>query len=62
MLGVLLQQITLQKLPLGIGTTVLSTAPVMRCWSPRSEKDRLGWQGLTASLLAVSGVALAVLS
>lgn len=61
-LGVLLQQITLQKLPLGIATTVLSTAPVMALLVARSEKDRLGWQGLTASLLAVSGVALAVLS
>lgn len=61
-LGVLLQQITLQKLPLGIATTVLSTAPVMALLVARSEKDRLGWQGLAASLLAVSGVALAVLS
>ena len=57
-----LQQIALQQLPLGIATTVLSTAPVMALLVARAEQDRLGWQGLMASLLAVSGVALAVLS
>lgn len=61
-LGILLQQIALQQLPLGIATTVLSTAPVMALLVARAERDRLGWQGLMASLLAVSGVALAVLS
>ncbi len=61
-LGILLQQIALQKLPLGIATTVLSTAPVMAILVARAEQDRLGWKGLMASLLAVSGVALAVLS
>ena len=61
-LGILLQQIALQQLPLGIATTVLSTAPVMALLVAGAEQDRLGWQGLMASLLAVSGVALAVLS
>ena len=48
-LGILLQQIALQQLPLGIATTVLSTAPVMALLVARAEKDRLGWQGLMAS-------------
>ena len=60
-LGVLLQQITLQKLPLDCDHRVEHSAGHGAAGA-RSEKDRLGWQGLTASLLAVSGVALAVLS
>ena len=60
--AIVLQQVVLQQLPLGIGVTVLSTAPVMALLVARAEKDHLGWQGLTASLLAASGVALSVLS
>ena len=61
-LGIVLQQVALQNLPLGIATTVLSTAPVMALLVARAEKDRLQWQGLMASLLAVTGVAVAMLS
>ena len=61
-LGILLQQVVLQRLPLGIGITVLSTAPVMALLVARAEGDRLKPSVLFASTLAVTGVGLAVLS
>ena len=61
-LGILLQQVVLQTLPLGIGITVLSTAPVMALLVARAEGDRLKPSVLFASTLAVTGVGLAVLS
>ena len=61
-LGILLQQVVLQTLPLGIGITVLSTAPVMALLVARAEGDQLKPSVLFASTLAVTGVGLAVLS
>ena len=61
-LGILLQQVVLQRLPLGIGITVLSTAPVMALLVAPSEGDHLKPSVLLASVLAVTGVGLAVLS
>ena len=61
-LGILLQQVVLQSLPLGIGITVLSTAPVMALLVARAEGDHLKPSVLLASALAVAGVGLAVLS
>ena len=61
-LGILLQQVALQRLPLGIGITVLSTAPVMALLVARAEGDQLKPSVLLASTLAVTGVGLAVLS
>ena len=52
----------LQKLPLGIGITVLSTAPVMALLVARAEGDQLKPSVLLASTMAVTGVGLAVLS
>ena len=61
-LGILLQQVVLQKLPLGIGITVLSTAPVMALLVAHAEGDQLKPSVLLASTMAVTGVGLAVLS
>ena len=61
-LGILLQQVALQRLPLGIGITVLSTAPVMALLVARCEGDQLQPSVILASALAVTGVGLAVLS
>jgi drug/metabolite transporter (DMT)-like permease len=61
-LGILLQQVVLQRLPLGLGVTLLSTAPVMALLVAGAEGDHPRLGGVLASLLAVSGVALAVLS
>jgi len=61
-LGILLQQVVLQRLPLGIGITVLSTAPVMALLVAPAEGDHLKPSVLLASALAVTGVGLAVLS
>ena len=59
-LGILLQQVVLQQLPLGVGITVLSTAPVMALLVARAEGDHPLAAGWLASALAVVGVALAV--
>lgn len=59
-LGILLQQVVLQQLPLGVGITVLSTAPVMALLVARAEGDHPLAAGWLASALAVAGVALAV--
>ena len=59
-LGILLQQVVLQQLPLGVGITVLSTAPVMALLVARAEGDHPRASGWLASALAVAGVALAV--
>lgn len=61
-LGILLQQVVLQRLPLGVGVTLLGTSPVMALLVSRLEGDHPRSAGVIASLLAVSGVALAVLS
>ena len=57
-----LQQVVLKQLPLGIGITVLSTAPVMALLVAAPEGDHPRAAGVCASLLAVSGIALAVLA
>lgn len=59
-LGILLQQVVLQRLPLGVGITVLSTAPVMALLVAQAEGDHPRTAGWLASALAVAGVALAV--
>ena len=61
-LGILLQQTALQQLPLAVAITLLSTAPVMALLVAKSEGDKPQVAGFTASLLAVGGVALAVLN
>jgi drug/metabolite transporter, DME family len=61
-LGILLQQVVLQRLPLGLGVTLLSTAPVMALLVAGAEGDHPRLGGVLASLLAVVGVGLAVLS
>ena len=61
-LGILLQQTALQQLPLAVAITLLSTAPVMALLVAKSEGDKPQVAGFTASLLAVGGVALAMLN
>jgi len=60
--GILLQQTALQRLPLAVAITLLSTAPVMALLVARHEGDKPQLAGHAASLLAVSGVALAMLN
>ena len=60
-LGLLLQQTVLQQLPLAVAITVLSTAPVMALLVASQEGDHPQRRGLIASVLAVTGVAVAVL-
>lgn len=60
-LGIGLQQVVFQQLPVGPGVTLMSTAPVMALFLHRLEGESLQWQGIVAGLLAVSGVALSSL-
>ena len=57
-LGIALQQVVFQQLPVGPGVTLMSTAPVMALVVARFEGEALQWRGVMAALLAVSGVAL----
>ena len=56
-LGIGLQQIVFQQLPVGPGVTLMSTAPVMALVAARFEGDPLQARGIGAALLAVTGVA-----
>ena len=60
-LGIVLQQIVFQMLPVGQGITLMSTSPVMALFLHSLEGESLQWQGIVAGLLAVSGVALSSL-
>jgi drug/metabolite transporter (DMT)-like permease len=60
-LGIILQQVVFQMLPVGQGITLMSTAPVMALFLHRLEGESLQWQGIVAGLLGVSGVALSSL-
>ncbi|WP_028952135.1 DMT family transporter [Synechococcus sp. CC9616] len=56
-LGIGLQQVVFQQLPVGPGVTLMSTAPVMALVAARFEGDPLQPRGIGAALLAVAGVA-----
>ena len=60
-LGIVLQQVVFQTLPVGQGITLMSTAPVMALFLHRLEGESLQWQGIVAGLFAVFGVALSSL-
>ena len=57
-LGIALQQVVFQQLPVGPGVTLMSTAPVMALVAARFEGEPIQWRGVVAALLAVCGVAL----
>ena len=57
-LGILLQQLVLQEMPVGQAVTLMSTAPVMALTLAKVEKDRLQVLSVVAALLALGGVAL----
>ena len=60
-LGIGLQQVVFQQLPVGPGVTLMSTAPVMALVAARFEGDSLQPRGIGAALLAVAGVAFTTL-
>ena len=61
-LGIIFQQLALQKLPLAIGVTLLSSSPVIALILCRYEGDRLRLGGIATSFMAVFGIWLAVKS
>ena len=56
-LGIVLQQMVFQSMPVGPGVTLMSTAPVMALWVGQLEGDRIQLAGVAAAVLAVAGVA-----
>ncbi len=60
-LGIVLQQVVFQQLPVGPGVTLMSTAPVMALVAARFEGDPLQPRGVAAAVLAVAGVAFTCL-
>ena len=60
-LGIVLQQVVFQQLPVGPGVTLMSTAPVMALVAARFEGDPLQPRGIAAAVLAVAGVAFTCL-
>ena len=60
-LGIVLQQVVFQQLPVGPGVTLISTAPVMALVAARFEGDPLQPRGIAAAVLAVAGVAFTCL-
>jgi DME family drug/metabolite transporter len=59
-LGIALQQLVFQTMPVGPGVTLMSTAPVMALLAGRFEGDPIQPRGVLAAVLAVAGVACSV--
>ena len=59
-LGIALQQLVFQTMPVGPGVTLMSTAPVMALIAGRFEGDPIQPRGVLAAVLAVAGVACSV--
>jgi len=56
-LGIVLQQMVFQSMPVGPGVTLMSTGPVVALWVGQLEGDRIQLAGVAAAVLAVAGVA-----
>ncbi|BEV36306.1 EamA family transporter [Synechococcus sp. M16CYN] len=60
-IGIVLQQVVFQTLPVGEGVTLMSTAPVMALLISRMEGEMVQWRGVAAAVFVVFGVALSSL-
>ncbi len=59
-LGIFLQQIVFQQLPIGLGTTLLSTSPVMALLFLRYEGEKISTFAIFTSLISLVGIGLAL--
>ncbi len=59
-LGILLQQIVFQSMPIGIGWTLLSTSPIFSLFLARFEGETISRQTILISSLAFLGVGVAL--
>ncbi len=59
-LGLILQQVVFQKLPLSVGVTLLSTSPLISIFFSKSEGDKPGKNGVLASILSLLGISIVV--
>ncbi len=60
-IAILLQQVVFQTMPVGLGVTLLTTAPILALFFGHREGDRVSFCGILASCLAFLGVCLALL-
>tara|TARA_Y100000589_G_C27160185_1_gene632419 strand:+ start:126 stop:1001 length:876 start_codon:yes stop_codon:yes gene_type:complete len=60
-IGILLQQIVFQKLPLGIGWTLLSTSPVISLFFTRAEEGAITKDIILSTIFLFIGVSLILL-
>ncbi|GCE65893.1 multidrug DMT transporter permease [cyanobiont of Ornithocercus magnificus] len=60
-LGILLQQIVFQLLPIGLGWTLLSTSPVISLLFAKVEGEELNWRSVIITITTLLGVTIAVI-
>ena len=60
-IGIYLQQLVFQNLPLGIGWTLLSTSPIFSLFLAKREEGKLSKETLTFTILLFFGISLIIL-
>ena len=58
--GILFQQTVFQRLPLGLGWTLLSISPVISLAFAKSEGDKISFRSCIYAIASVTGVAIAL--
>ncbi|WP_320676234.1 DMT family transporter [Prochlorococcus sp. MIT 1300] len=59
-LGILLQQIVFQALPIGLGWTILSISPIVSLIFSKAEEDNINFTSIILAITTFSGVAIAL--
>ena len=60
-IGIYLQQLVFQNLPLGIGWTLLSTSPIFSLFLAKKEEGKLSKETITFTILLFFGISLIIL-
>ena len=60
-IGIYLQQLVFQNLPLGIGWTILSTSPIFSLFLAKSEEGALSKETITSTIFLFFGISLMIL-
>ena len=60
-IGIYLQQLVFQNLPLGIGWTILSTSPIFSLFLAKREEGQLSKETITFTILLFFGISLIIL-
>ena len=60
-IGIYLQQLVFQNLPLGIGWTILSTSPLFSLFLAKREEGKLSKETITFTIFLFFGISLMIL-